>query len=156
MKHGKYAKGFRSMSRIRSHPIIAARDFYYSHVIYEEELALSAGSNYFSRLWGLLPQFLDPSSQTTVPQGLSCWLSRCAVSTVSLRTAESMLGSHLVLFVDHLHRRRLRAYSGYLRLFGLRRGSGRLHVSDAVHDRHSRSPRLCLIVSSRNVCGADW
>ena len=51
MKKGKYAKAFRSMSRIRSHPIIAARDFYYSHVICEEEAALSAGSTYFSRLW---------------------------------------------------------------------------------------------------------
>ena len=51
MKHGKYAKGFKSMVKIRAHPIIAARDYYYSHVIYEEELALSQNSNYFTRLW---------------------------------------------------------------------------------------------------------
>lgn len=50
MKHNKYPKAFRSMCKIRAHPIIAARDFYYSHVIYEEEKALSGNSNYFSRL----------------------------------------------------------------------------------------------------------
>ncbi|KAL8951384.1 MAG: hypothetical protein Q9222_002634 [Ikaeria aurantiellina] len=51
MKHGKLAKGFRSMSRLRAHPIIAARDYYYSHVIYEEELKVARGAGYFSRLW---------------------------------------------------------------------------------------------------------
>ena len=45
-----YPKAFRSMCKIRAHPIIAARDFYYSHIIYEEEKALSGNSNYFSRL----------------------------------------------------------------------------------------------------------
>ena len=38
------------MMRLRAHPIIAARDFYYSNVIYAEEEKLAAGSNYFSRL----------------------------------------------------------------------------------------------------------
>ncbi|KAL8979680.1 MAG: hypothetical protein Q9177_006077 [Variospora cf. flavescens] len=51
MKHGKYAKGFRSMVRLRDHPIIAARDFYYSYVIYVEELNLARGAGYFARLW---------------------------------------------------------------------------------------------------------
>jgi hypothetical protein len=51
MKHGKIAKGFESMNRLRAHPIIAARDYYYSHVIYEEELKEAAGAGYFSRLW---------------------------------------------------------------------------------------------------------
>jgi hypothetical protein len=50
MKKGKHAQGFISMSRLRAHPIIAARDFYYSCVIYEEELALASGSNYFTRM----------------------------------------------------------------------------------------------------------
>ena len=39
------------MCRLRAHPIIAARDFYYSWVIYEEELRETSGSGYFSRLW---------------------------------------------------------------------------------------------------------
>ncbi|KAL8838541.1 MAG: hypothetical protein Q9170_002083 [Blastenia crenularia] len=51
MKHGKHAKGFQSMVRLRAHPIIAARDFYYSWVIYEEELKIARGAGYFSRLW---------------------------------------------------------------------------------------------------------
>ncbi|KGB80306.2 sugar transporter [Cryptococcus deuterogattii R265] len=51
MKHGKYDKAFHSFLRLRAHPIIAARDYYYSHVIYQEELHLAKGSNYFSRLW---------------------------------------------------------------------------------------------------------
>lgn len=53
MKHGKLAKGFRSMLALRSHPIIAARDYYYSYIIYTEELALSPNSNYFTRMWDL-------------------------------------------------------------------------------------------------------
>ena len=51
MKHGKLAKGFRSMMRLRAHPIIAARDYYYSYLLYEEELKLARGSGYFARLW---------------------------------------------------------------------------------------------------------
>lgn len=51
MKHGRHAEGFRSMARLRAHPIIAARDFYYSWVIYEEELKEARGAGYFSRLW---------------------------------------------------------------------------------------------------------
>ncbi|KAK5723135.1 hypothetical protein LTR17_013930 [Elasticomyces elasticus] len=50
MKHGKHDKAFRSMNRLRAQPIIAARDYYYSYVLYNEELKLSGGSNYFSRL----------------------------------------------------------------------------------------------------------
>ncbi|CAM1505188.1 Fc.00g108250.m01.CDS01 [Cosmosporella sp. VM-42] len=51
MKHGHHAKAFQSMNTLRAHPIIAARDFYYSWVIYEEELKEAAGNGYFSRLW---------------------------------------------------------------------------------------------------------
>lgn len=51
MKHGKYAQAFQSMSRLRAHPIIAARDFYYSWVIYEQEIREASGAGYFARLW---------------------------------------------------------------------------------------------------------
>lgn len=50
MKHGKIAQGFKSMSILRAHPIIGARDYYYSYVIYEEELKVASGSTYFTRL----------------------------------------------------------------------------------------------------------
>jgi len=39
------------MARLRAHPIIGARDYYYSYVLYEEELKLAGGLNYFTRLW---------------------------------------------------------------------------------------------------------
>ncbi|KAJ5827226.1 Major facilitator superfamily domain general substrate transporter [Penicillium robsamsonii] len=51
MKHNKHAAAFQSMLRLRAHPIIAARDYYYSYVIYEEELKEARGAGYFSRLW---------------------------------------------------------------------------------------------------------
>ncbi|KAL4899459.1 hypothetical protein BDW74DRAFT_110141 [Aspergillus multicolor] len=51
MKHGQIAKGFRSMARLRAHPIIGARDYYYSYVIYQEELKEARGAGYFRRMW---------------------------------------------------------------------------------------------------------
>lgn len=51
MKHGKIAQGFKSMSRLRAHPIIGARDYYYSYIIYQEELKVARGAGYFTRLW---------------------------------------------------------------------------------------------------------
>ncbi|KAK5113653.1 hypothetical protein LTR62_003280 [Meristemomyces frigidus] len=50
MKHGKIAQGYQSMNKLRDHPIIAARDYYYSWIIYEEELRQAVGSGYFRRL----------------------------------------------------------------------------------------------------------
>ncbi|KAL8671563.1 MAG: hypothetical protein Q9168_003948 [Polycauliona sp. 1 TL-2023] len=51
MKHGKIAQGADSMRRLRAHPIIGARDYYYSYIIYKEELKLARGAGYFARLW---------------------------------------------------------------------------------------------------------
>lgn len=53
MKHGKHDKAFRSMLALRAHPIIGARDFYYSYVIYEEELKEARGAGYFARMWDI-------------------------------------------------------------------------------------------------------
>jgi hypothetical protein len=39
------------MLRLRADPIIAARDYYYSWVIYQEEIREARGAGYFSRLW---------------------------------------------------------------------------------------------------------
>ncbi|KAK2628381.1 hypothetical protein QTJ16_001484 [Diplocarpon rosae] len=50
MKHGKIAQGFKSMAALRAHPIIGARDYYYSYVIYLEEQKVAAGAGYFGRL----------------------------------------------------------------------------------------------------------
>ncbi|KAJ3540182.1 hypothetical protein NM208_g5171 [Fusarium decemcellulare] len=51
MKHGRHAEAFQSMCKLRAHPIIGARDFYYSWVIYEEELKEARGAGYLTRLW---------------------------------------------------------------------------------------------------------
>lgn len=51
MKNNRHAEGFKSMCRLRDHNIIGARDFYYSYVIYVEELKVAAGAGYFRRLW---------------------------------------------------------------------------------------------------------
>ncbi|KAL2803097.1 hypothetical protein BJX63DRAFT_86388 [Aspergillus granulosus] len=51
MKHKRFAQGFESMSKLRAHPIIAARDYYYSYVIYQEEQKEAAGAGYFRRMW---------------------------------------------------------------------------------------------------------
>lgn len=50
MKNGKIAEGFKSSCVLRAHPIIGARDYYYSYVIFLEEQTLAAGSTYFSRM----------------------------------------------------------------------------------------------------------
>lgn len=50
MKHGKFSKGFQSMRRLRAHDIIAARDYYYSYINYEEEKKVAQGAGYFARL----------------------------------------------------------------------------------------------------------
>ena len=51
MKKNKVAKGYESMRKLRAHPIIAARDYYYACIIYEEEIKEAAGAGYFSRMW---------------------------------------------------------------------------------------------------------
>jgi sugar porter (SP) family MFS transporter len=49
MKKNRFPDAFRSFLKLRMHPIIAARDLYYSHVLYEEELKMARGANYFQR-----------------------------------------------------------------------------------------------------------
>lgn len=39
MKNGKLKEGYRSMAILRAHPLIAARDYYYSYVIYQVGLS---------------------------------------------------------------------------------------------------------------------
>ncbi|KAM6508535.1 hypothetical protein FALCPG4_018375 [Fusarium falciforme] len=51
MKHGRHAEAWKSMCQLRAHPIIGTRDYYYSYVIYQEELKEARGAGYFDRLW---------------------------------------------------------------------------------------------------------
>lgn len=50
MKKNRHADAFKSFQRIRAHNIIAARDFYLSYVLYQEEILLARGAGYFARL----------------------------------------------------------------------------------------------------------
>lgn len=49
MKKGRYPAAFDSYRRLRKHPLQAARDMYYSHVLFVEEKAMAAGTTYWSR-----------------------------------------------------------------------------------------------------------
>ncbi|KAJ9213683.1 hypothetical protein DTO166G4_4765 [Paecilomyces variotii] len=83
MKHGKHAQGFQSMLRLRAHPIIAARDFYYSFVIYEEEVREARGAGYFSRLWDCF----------TVPR-----IRRANYGASTVMIAQQMCGINIISF----------------------------------------------------------
>lgn len=90
------------MLRLRAHPIIAARDFYYSYVIYEEELKEAAGSTYFSRLWDCfaVPRIrrANYGASTVMLAQQMCGINSQsrAPSPLTLLT----LDSHLVLQLD--------------------------------------------------------
>lgn len=49
MKKNRYPKAFASFVKLRLTPLSAARDLYYSHVLYEEELKFARGANFFTR-----------------------------------------------------------------------------------------------------------
>lgn len=106
MKHGKIAKGFRSMNRLRAHPIIAARDYYYSYVIYQEELVSARGAGYFSRLRDCF----------TVPR-----IRRANYGASTAMLAQQMCGINIISFysssifrdVGYTHDQALYASLGY-------------------------------------------
>ncbi|KAJ5465283.1 uncharacterized protein N7458_000969 [Penicillium daleae] len=83
MKHGKHAQAFRSMCRLRAHPIIGARDFYYSWIIYEEELKEARGAGYFSRMRDLF----------TVPR-----IRRANYGASTVMIAQQMCGINIISF----------------------------------------------------------
>ncbi|KAF2188457.1 MFS transporter [Zopfia rhizophila CBS 207.26] len=83
MKHGKLPQGFQSMLRLRAHPIIAARDFYYSYIIYEEEIKEASGAGYFSRLWDCF----------TVPR-----IRRANYGASTVMIAQQMCGINIISF----------------------------------------------------------
>jgi len=83
MKHGKLDQGFQSMDRLRAHPIIAARDYYYSYVIYREELKVAGGQGYFRRL----------ADCFTVPR-----IRRANYGASTVMIAQQMCGINIISF----------------------------------------------------------
>jgi sugar porter (SP) family MFS transporter len=83
MKHGKIAQGFKSMDALRDHKIIAARDYYYSYVIYQEELKVAQGAGYFARLRDCF----------TVPR-----IRRANYGATTVMLAQQMCGINIISF----------------------------------------------------------
>jgi len=83
MKHGKYDKAFQSFLKIRAHPIIAARDYYYSYVIYQQEKEVAGGGNYFSRMRDIF----------TIPR-----IRRANYGASTVMIAQQMCGINIISF----------------------------------------------------------
>lgn len=74
---GRYLDAFKAYKKLRKHPIIAARDLYYSHVLYEQEVNMAKGVSYWSRLWDCF----------TVPR-----IRRANVAASTVMLAQQMCG----------------------------------------------------------------
>ncbi|KAK6436347.1 hypothetical protein LTR95_007455, partial [Oleoguttula sp. CCFEE 5521] len=83
MKNNKNAQGFKSMNTLRAHPIIGARDYYYSYVLYQEELAIARGDSYFSRMRDIF----------TVPR-----IRRANYGASTVMLAQQMCGINIISF----------------------------------------------------------
>lgn len=129
------------MLRLRDHPIIAARDFYYSWYIYEEEIKLARGAGYFSRLWDC---FAVPRIRRANYGASTVMIAQqmCGINSksplVSCQWAALTHCSHLILQLNDLRGRRLYCNSGIVRVAGLWRYSGSGHYPNVVPHRHQR------------------
>jgi hypothetical protein len=144
MKHGKFAKGFQSMCKLRAHPIIAARDYYYSHVLYVEELRIAKGAGYFSRLADCfrIPRIrrANYGASTVMIAQQMCGINsktrihRCILAQSA--PANLVRLSHLILQLHHLHQCWLHGNTSALRLSRLWSCASHLHHPDIVPHRH--------------------
>ena len=139
MKHGKIAQGFKSMSRLRAHPIIAARDYYYSYVIYEEEVKMAAGSNYFTRLRDCftIPRIrrANYGASTVMLAQQMCGINS-KLPLISFCQPFLISCSYLFLQLDHLLERWLHGYPGFVCITWIWCYSSSLHHTYAISDRH--------------------
>lgn len=143
MKHGQYAKGFRSMNRLRAHPIIAARDYYYSYVIYIEELTVAGGQGYFARLWDCfrVPRIrrANYGASTVMLAQQMCGINSKIFCDHSLGFFRLTVSSHFLLQLDNLRKRIAGHGQSTVCIFGLWCHSSRLHHSYSLFDRYQRS-----------------
>lgn len=161
MKHGKIAQGFVSMNRLRAHPIIAARDYYYSYIIYEEELRLTPGSNYFTRLRDCftIPRIrrANYGASTVMIAQQMCGINSES-SLASCQRSVLTFYSHLLLQLDHLRKCRLHSYPGFVRFSGLWCYPSPLYDPYLISHRHQRPQNLdddCKSLTSRFVSAED-
>jgi len=142
MKNNKHAKAFRSMNRLRAHPIIAARDFYYSCVIYEEEKKVAGGSGYFSRLWDC---FAVPRIRRANYGASTVMIAQqmCGINSMLLSIPSNMedltRDSHFILQFNDLRGSWLYSNSGIVCFSRLRRHSSLSYHPYCIHDRYQRT-----------------
>jgi hypothetical protein len=139
MKHGKIAQGFQSMVRLRANPIIAARDYYYSYVIYEEEIKVAGGAGYFSRLRDCftVPRIrrANYGASTVMIAQQMCGINS-EVPLFSFQCPALTPCSHLFLQLNDLRKRRLHSNASLVRVSWVRCYSGRVHHPYSVPHRH--------------------
>ncbi|WOO85250.1 Polyol transporter 5 [Vanrija pseudolonga] len=83
MKKNRYPAAFAAFYRLRKTPLAAARDMYYSHVLYEEEVALAKGTTYWSRLTDLF----------TVPR-----IRRASLGAFTTMIGQQLCGINVISF----------------------------------------------------------
>lgn len=83
MKKNRYPKAFRSLLRLRKHPIQAARDMIYIHTLLEEENKIIKKSSYFGRV----------SELFTIPR-----VRRATVASGVVMLAQQMCGINIIAF----------------------------------------------------------
>lgn len=139
MKSGKVAQGFQSMVKLRDHEIIGARDFYYSYILYQEELKVAGGLGYFSRMRDC---FTVPRIRRANYGASTVMIAQqmCGINSKPLphKNSNTMLivCSHLLLQFYDLHKRRLYSNPGLVRFARLWCDSGRVHDTHIVPHRH--------------------
>ena len=135
-------KAFRSMRRLRAHDIIACRDFYYSYLLYTEELKLARGAGYFARLWDC---FAVPRIRRSNYGASTVMIAQqmCGINSKSLLVSRCCLAltscSHLFLQFNYLLGRWLYRGSVIVRVSGLRCHPGRVNDPHFVPHRHQRA-----------------
>lgn len=138
MKKGNHAKAFRSMSRLRAHPIIAARDYYYSCVIFEEEKAVAGGSGYFTRLWDCfsVPRIrrANYGASTVMIAQQMCGINSKRFFSPCTSQLRLISHSHLLLQLYYFHRCRLHTYPSAVRFTWLRCYPSGGDNTHCVHD----------------------
>jgi hypothetical protein len=146
MKHGKNDKAFQSFLRLRAHPIISARDFYYSYVIYQEELKEARGAGYFDRLFDCfrVPRIrrANYGASTVMIAQQMCGINS-ELFLLPASTGSALMGSYLLLQFHHLHSSRLHRHPSAVRFARLWCRSGRLDHPDLVLDRY-QGPKNAL------------
>lgn len=83
MKKDRYPKAFKSLIRLRNHPVQAARDLYYIHTLLKEEEKIIRKSNYFARI----------SELFTIPR-----VRRATVASGVVMLAQQMCGINIIAF----------------------------------------------------------